>query len=97
MHATMASFTEYTTLPHLAVLPGGSHALASLHEAVSFRIVGFQHSDAEITMVRLGIGVGDTLRLVSRLPGKGPLILEYGGSEFALGVQYAAQIQVVLD
>jgi Fe2+ transport system protein FeoA len=52
------------------------------------------NADAELTLLRFGLGVGDVLQVLSKVPNKGPIILEAHDMEFALGFDYASSILV---
>ncbi len=50
---------------------------------------------AELMALRLGIGVGETLTCLSKVPG-GPVVISKGGAELALGQSVAQEIEVHL-
>lgn len=86
------------TQPHMALvpeLPPTVKRLSSLLPCGTYQIVAVHSEEAEITLIRLGLGIGDTLELKVRLPHQGPLVLEANGVEFALGFQYASAIDVI--
>lgn len=47
-----------------------------------------------VKLNRFGIYAGDTARVVRRAPFDGPILLEVGGMEIALGKNIASQIMV---
>jgi Fe2+ transport system protein FeoA len=95
-HSVFASLFS-TNQPTLSVVPDFDVApvrLSAVRECGFYQIVGLHSEDAEITLLRLGLGVGDAVSLKVKLPHNGPLVLEANGVEFALGLQYANLIDV---
>jgi Fe2+ transport system protein FeoA len=78
--------------------PVASHTthltLASVPVGTLCQIVSILNSEAELTLLRFGLGLGDTLTVISKVPNKGPIICEAHDMEFALGFDYASSIAV---
>jgi Fe2+ transport system protein FeoA len=70
--------------------------LARVPEGKSCVISGIRDADAELTLLRFGLGIGDTLRVVAKVGAGGPVVLLAHDMEFALGATYANQIDVSL-
>ncbi len=68
--------------------------LATQSDGTLCRIVQLLNAEAELTLLRFGLGVGDTVQVLSKVPNKGPIILEAHDMEFALGFDYASSILV---
>lgn len=68
--------------------------LSSQAQGSRCRIVQVLNPEAELTLLRFGLGVGDTVCVLSKVPNKGPLILEAHDIDFALGYDYAFSILV---
>jgi Fe2+ transport system protein FeoA len=75
-------------------LPDGASTLAAQSKGTCCKIVQLLNTEAELTLLRFGLGVGDTVCVLSKVPNKGPLILEAHDMEFALGYDYASSILV---
>jgi Fe2+ transport system protein FeoA len=91
--ASLFSFSQ----PNLSIVPDAEALpvrLSRVDRCGSYQIVGLHSEEAEITLLRLGLGVGDAVSLKVKLPHNGPLVLEANGVEFALGLQYAQGIDV---
>ena len=59
------------------------------------RLVGIEGQDgAEQKLAQFGLFTGDKVRVLRRAPFGGPLLLEAGGREIAIGRQLAQRIQV---
>jgi Fe2+ transport system protein FeoA len=93
-----ASLFSSTHPPQLTVVPDADALLAKRLSSVSlcgkYQITALHSEEAEITLLRLGLGLGDSIVLKVKLPHNGPLVLEANGVEFALGLQYASAIDV---
>jgi Fe2+ transport system protein FeoA len=74
--------------------PSTASTLATQADGTACRIVKLLNADAELTLLRFGLGVGDVLQVLSKVPNKGPIILEAHDMEFALGFDYASSILV---
>ena len=58
------------------------------------RVVGVSNAKANARLLRVGLYPGDRLRLLREAPLGGPLLVDAGGREIALGRAVAAQIIV---
>lgn len=50
--------------------------------------------EAQLVLLRFGLSVGDSLKVLAKLPAGGPMVLQCGQVELALGEQYANEITV---
>ena len=80
-----------------ASLPLPPTQLSLQEEGSDCCIVELLNAEAELTLLRFGLGIGDFVHVLSKVPNKGPIILEAHDMEFALGFDYASSILVVLD
>jgi Fe2+ transport system protein FeoA len=78
-------------------LSPASLTLASLSTGQTAQILALLNHEAELTLLRFGLGVGDSIRVLSKLPQKGPLICYAHDMEFALGFDYANSILVQIE
>jgi len=77
--------------------PSSTHSsstLATQADGTACLIVKLLNAEAELTLLRFGLGVGDIVQVLSKVPNKGPIILEAHDMEFALGFDYASSILV---
>lgn len=59
------------------------------------RITGFEGGKGlEGKLRQLGLGPGDSVRVLRRAPFKGPLLIEVRGREIAVGAGVASKIQI---
>ncbi len=74
--------------------PSTASTLATQADGTACRIAKLLNAEAELTLLRFGLGVGDIVQVLSKVPNKGPIILEAHDMEFALGFDYASSILV---
>lgn len=65
---------------------------AKIGEAL--RVVGFSGAKANARLLRVGLYPGDRLRVLREAPLGGPMLVDVGGREIALGRDIAARIMV---
>jgi len=58
------------------------------------RVVGFGGGKTNARLLRVGLYPGDRLRVVRQAPLDGPLLVDVGGREIALGRELARRIMV---
>jgi Fe2+ transport system protein FeoA len=58
------------------------------------RVVGFEGKRVQLKMLQYGLYPGDMARIIRRAPLGGPILIEAGGREVALGLKLAEKIQV---
>jgi Fe2+ transport system protein FeoA len=61
-----------------------------------YSIESVTNEEALLLLLRFGIGVGDTIEILAKLPAGGPLILQHNHTEMALGHTLAQGVQVRL-
>ncbi len=102
-----AKLGEPTHDPHGDPIPGpdlqppaprGSMPLADLEPGTAATFVRVSDSDPAMLryLTELGIAPGETLRVVGRAPFGGPLMVEAGGVEHALGDELVARMRVLV-
>jgi len=68
---------------------------AKIGEAV--RVLRFAGTKANARLLQIGLYPGDRMRVLRRAPLRGPLLVQVGGRELALGHGVAAQILVEVE
>jgi Fe2+ transport system protein FeoA len=69
--------------------------LTDIKTEIWVRLIGIEGQDgAEQKLAQFGLFTGDRVRVVRRAPFGGPLLLEAGGREIAIGQQLAQRILV---
>jgi Fe2+ transport system protein FeoA len=86
-------FTNWLKNP-LKLVPSTPFNLASVLPKTVCVIEAIQSEEAQLMLLRFGLGVGDKITVLAKLPAGGPLVLQCGQVELALGQQYATEITV---
>jgi Fe2+ transport system protein FeoA len=86
-------FTNWLKNP-LKLVSANPFNLASVLPKAICVIEAIHSEDAQLMLLRFGLGVGDKITVLAKLPAGGPLVLQCGQVELALGQQYATEITV---
>ncbi len=86
-------FTNWLKNP-LQLMPNTAFNLASVLPKAVCVIESIHSEEAQLMLLRFGVGVGDKITVLAKLPAGGPLVLQCGQVELALGQQYASEIMV---
>jgi Fe2+ transport system protein FeoA len=84
--------------PPSSLLTTGVKTALTLADAKAGQTVLLQavkDSDTEMTLLRVGLSLGQTVLVLAKPPG-GPVVLQQDGLELALGHMYAAAIDITL-
>ncbi|MCS6266495.1 MAG: ferrous iron transport protein A [Vampirovibrio sp.] len=88
-------FTNWLKNP-LQLMPNTAFNLASVLPKAVCIIESIHSEEAQLMLLRFGVGVGDKITVLAKLPAGGPLVLQCGQVELALGQQYAQHITVTI-
>lgn len=58
------------------------------------RVVGFEGSNLDRRLLRVGVYPGDVMTVIRKAPIGGPMLVSVGGREMALGQRAAARVKV---
>ena len=94
--ATAQQFFKNWLNNPLKLVPSSSFNLASVLPKAVCVIEAIHSEEAQLMLLRFGVGVGDKITVLAKLPAGGPLVLQCGQVELALGQQYAQHITVTI-
>ena len=77
------------------LLKGFSLNLSDAKPGQLLQIISIKESEAESQMIRMGLGIGDLISCLTRIPG-GPTVIKRGSVEVALGKELSESIGVQL-